>query len=255
MTSTILIAAVVGLVVGRLLSLVVDRLPSVLICNWRAEAADLLGQQLDLTTQPQGAVFPLAVKPHKYLLFGRLLPVFELGCAASTATVISQLGWTWPGLCLVVVSWGLLVLAFIDAHHQLLPDIIVLPLLWLGLIANHFELFVSLDNALWGAVAGYISLWSVCGLFKLIRGKDGMGNGDFKLLAMLGAWGGWHILPFVILLSSIAAAVLGLTAQRLKMLEQGAPMPFGPFIALAGFIELLWGGSLSSEYLHLLSHH
>ena len=150
---------------------------------------------------------------------------------------------------MLLLSWGLLAMSLIDADHQLLPDALVLPLLWLGLIVNYFGLFASLEDALWGAVAGYLSLWSVYWLFKLITGKEGMGYGDFKLLAMLGAWGGWQVLPLTILLSSLVGAVLGVIMLRLRNAESSTPIPFGPYLAIAGWIALLWGDVITSSYL------
>ncbi|RMU30590.1 Type 4 prepilin-like protein leader peptide-processing enzyme [Pseudomonas avellanae] len=143
----------------------------------------------------------------------------------------------------------MLAMSLIDADHQLLPDSLVLPLLWLGLIVNAFGLFTSLNDALWGAVAGYLTLWSVFWLFKLMTGKEGMGYGDFKLLAMLGAWGGWQILPLTILLSSLVGAVLGVIMMRVRRVESGTPIPFGPYLAIAGWIALLWGGQITDSYM------
>src|SRR3546814_9947853 len=131
----------------------------------------------------------------------------------------------------MVLSWGLLGMSLIDAEHQLLPDTLVLPLLWLGLIVNSFGLFVSLNQAMWGAVAGYLTLWSVFWVFKLITGKEGMGYGDFKLLAMLGAWGGWQILPLTLLLSSLVGAVIGVIVLRLRDAPTSTQIPFGPYLA------------------------
>ena len=152
---------------------------------------------------------------------------------------------------MLLLTWGLLAMSLIDADHQLLPDMLVLPLLWLGLIANYFGLYTSLGDALWGAIAGYLSLWSVYWLFKLVTGKEGMGFGDFKLLAMLGAWGGWQVLPLTVLLSSLVGAVLGLIMLRLRNAETSTPIPFGPYLALAGWIALLWGDQITSSYLQL----
>ena len=142
-------------------------------------------------------------------------------------------------------------MSLIDADHQLLPDDLVLPLLWLGLIVNSFGLFTSLPEALWGAIAGYLSLWSVYWLFKQVTGKEGMGYGDFKLLAMLGAWGGWQILPLTILLSSLVGAVLGVIMLRLRNAETSTPIPFGPYLAIAGWIALLWGEQITASYLQI----
>ncbi|MDO8696419.1 MAG: A24 family peptidase, partial [Pseudomonas sp.] len=127
----------------------------------------------------------------------------------------------------------------------------ILPLLWLGLIVNQFGLFTTPADALWGVIAGYLSLWSVYWLFKLVTGKEGMGYGDFKLLAMLGAWGGWQILPLTILLSSLVGAVLGLIMLKLRNAETSTPIPFGPYLAIAGWIALLWGDQITGTYLQI----
>jgi leader peptidase (prepilin peptidase)/N-methyltransferase len=140
-------------------------------------------------------------------------------------------------------------MSMIDVDHQLLPDSLVMPLLWLGLIANAYGLFTSLSDAVWGAIAGYLLLWSVFWLFKLVTGKEGMGYGDFKLLAMLGAWGGWQILPLTILMSSLVGAILGVIMMRVRKVEAGTPIPFGPYLAIAGWIALLWGGQITDSYL------
>jgi len=158
-------------------------------------------------------------------------------------------GFSWQAGAMLLLTWGLLAMSMIDVDHQLLPDSLVLPLLWLGLIANNFALFASLEDALWGAIAGYLSLWSVYWLFKLITGKEGMGYGDFKLLAMLGAWGGWQVLPLTILLSSVVGAVLGSILLRVQRAENSTPIPFGPYLAIAGWIALLWGDRITESYL------
>jgi len=176
-------------------------------------------------------------------------PLVELSCGVLSAYVAWHFGFGWQAGGMLVLAWGLLAMSLIDADHQLLPDTLVLPLLWLGLIANNFGLFTSLEDALWGAVAGYLSLWSVFWLFKLVTGKEGMGYGDFKLLAMLGAWGGWQILPLTILLSSVVGAVLGVIMLRLRDASTSTPIPFGPYLAIAGFIALLWGKQITEGYL------
>jgi leader peptidase (prepilin peptidase) / N-methyltransferase len=168
-----------------------------------------------------------------------------------SAFVAWHFGFGWQAGAVLVLSWGLLSMSLIDADHQLLPDAIVLPLLWLGLIVNSFGLFSTLADALWGAVAGYLVLWVVFWVFKLLTGKEGMGYGDFKLLAMLGAWGGWQILPLTILLSSIVGAVLGLTLLRLRNVQTSTPIPFGPYLAIAGWIALLWGDQITTSYLQI----
>jgi leader peptidase (prepilin peptidase)/N-methyltransferase len=147
------------------------------------------------------------------------------------------------GLALVA-TWALIVLTMIDADHQLLPDDITLPLLWLGLIANAFGIFTDLASAVWGAVYGYGSLWSVYWAFKLTTGKEGMGYGDFKLLAALGAWLGWQSLPMIILMSSLIGAIIGITMMALSKLGRGQPMPFGPYLAIAGWLSLVFGDTI-----------
>jgi len=137
----------------------------------------------------------------------------------------------------------------IDFDTQLLPDNMTLPLIWLGLIVNSQGLFVPLETALWGAVAGYLSLWSVYHLFKLITGKEGMGFGDFKLLAALGAWMGWQLLPVIIILSSLVGAVVGITLIVTMGRDKNIPIPFGPYLAAAGWLALLWGNDISQAYL------
>jgi len=136
----------------------------------------------------------------------------------------------------------------IDVDHQLLPDDITLPLLWLGLLINSFGLMTSLENAVWGAIAGYGVLWLIYWLFKLATGKEGMGYGDFKLLATLGAWLGWQALPQIILLSSLVGAVVGITMVLVKGRDKNIPIPFGPYLASAGFISLLWGSQITALY-------
>ncbi|XAZ56292.1 A24 family peptidase [Pseudomonas salmasensis] len=140
-------------------------------------------------------------------------------------------------------------MSLIDLDHQLLPDVLVLPLLWLGLILNSADLLTPLPDAVWGTVLGYMSLWSLFWLFKLATGKDGMGHGDFKLLALLGAWGGWQILPMTLLMASLLGVFVGLILLRLRKAQVSAPMPFGPCLAIAGWIALLWGGQITDFYL------
>ncbi|MGY8831702.1 MAG: prepilin peptidase, partial [Pseudomonadales bacterium] len=178
-------------------------------------------------------------------------PLVELACGLLSAFIAWHFGFTWQAGAMLLLTWGLLAMSLIDVDHQLLPDSLVLPLLWLGLITNSFGLFTSLEDALWGAIAGYLSLWSVYWLFKLEKRKVGLGYGDFKLLAMLGAWGGWQVLPLTILLSSLVGAVLGLIMLRLRNAEASTPIPFGPYLAIAGWIALIWGEQITSSYLQI----
>jgi leader peptidase (prepilin peptidase)/N-methyltransferase len=139
----------------------------------------------------------------------------------------------------------------IDIDHQLLPDAITLPFLWLGLGIGLFELFTDLPSSLIGAMAGYLSLWSIYWGFKLLTGKEGMGYGDFKLLAMLGAWMGWQALPVIIILSSLVGAVIGIGMIAICGRDRSIPIPFGPYLAIAGWITFFWGNDITSTYLRI----
>ena len=149
----------------------------------------------------------------------------------------------------LVFTWALIALTLIDFDHKLLPDSITLPLLWLGLLLSLNIVFADMRASIIGAAAGYLALWSVFWLFKLLTGKDGIGHGDFKLLALLGAWGGWQILPLTILLSSLVGAVLGVLMLRMRNAQTSTPIPFGPYLAIAGWIALLWGDQITTSYM------
>ncbi len=177
-------------------------------------------------------------------------PMIETLTAVLTALVIFHFGPTLQGLAACVLTWGMIVLALIDYDTQLLPDNITLPFLWLGLLVNYFGVMTSFQNAFIGAVLGYLALWSVFHLFKLVTGKEGMGYGDFKMLAMLGAWLGAHVLPLIIVFSSFAGALIG-TAMIVGGRDKTKPIKFGPFLAIAGFIALLWGEPIIDYYLML----
>ncbi|WP_345873392.1 A24 family peptidase [Shewanella algae] len=179
-------------------------------------------------------------------------PIFEL----MTALLISTLGWYFgPTLQFVyatILTFGLIALSGIDLDEMLLPDQITLPLLWLGLLVNISGTFTNLTDATIGAAAGYLSLWSVYWLFKLLTGKEGMGYGDFKLMALFGAWLGWQMLPLIILFSSLVGALVGVLLILFKNLNRGNPIPFGPYIAIAGWVALVWGQQIVDWYLGTL---
>ena len=273
----ILCVLVLGLLIGSFLNVLVYRLPKMMEREWQAQAREAL----ELPEEPAGETFNLVLPnsrcPHcaheikpwenipliSYLfLRGKCssckthislrYPLVELTCGLLSAYVAWHFGFSWQTGAFLLLTWGLLAMSLIDVDHHLLPDSLVLPLLWLGLIVNYLGLFTSLESALWGAIAGYLSLWSVYWLFKLVTGKEGMGYGDFKLLAMLGAWGGWQILPLTILLSSLVGAVLGVIMLKLRNQDSSTPIPFGPYLAIAGFIALLWGEQITSSYLQLI---
>ena len=271
----VLVAFIFGLLIGSFVNVVVYRLPVMMQRDWKAQAREILDINADNVDQdPFNLAFPNSRCPHceheirpwenipilSWLALrgkcssckapiSKRYPLVELTCGLLSAYVAFHFGFGWQTAAMLVLTWGLLAMSLIDADHQLLPDSLVLPLLWLGLIVNNYGLFTDLQSALWGAVAGYLSLWSVYWVFKLLTGKEGMGYGDFKLLAMLGAWGGWQILPLTILLSSLVGAVLGLIMLRLRNAETSTPIPFGPYLAVAGWIALLWGDQITGAYL------
>jgi leader peptidase (prepilin peptidase)/N-methyltransferase len=182
-------------------------------------------------------------------------PIVELVTALLSAAVAWKFGVTWYTWAALVLTWVLIALTFIDFDTQLLPDNLTLPLMWLGLIVSlattipEIGLPIDTRSSILGAVAGYLSLWSVYHLFKLLTGKEGMGYGDFKLFAALGAWMGWQMLPLIILLSAFAGAVVGITLIVARGRDRNMPIPVGPYLAAAGWIALMWGDSLVSTYL------
>jgi leader peptidase (prepilin peptidase)/N-methyltransferase len=163
--------------------------------------------------------------------------------------VAFQFGATWQTAALLVFTYFFVALTLIDLDEYLLPDSLTLPLIWIGLIANSFSIFTSLESAVYGAIAGYLSLWSIYWLFKLLTGKEGMGYGDFKLLAAIGALLGWQAIPVVILLSSVVGAVVGIVGIIILGRDKNIPIPFGPYLAAAGFIAALWGNDITTAYL------
>ncbi len=267
-------ALVLGLIVGSFLNVLVWRLPKMLEREWRAQAQEVLGWPADPAGPRYNLMQPNSCCPHcnhpirpwenipllSYLMLrGRCAhchesisaryPFTELACGLISAIVAWQFGVGWQAGAVMLLSWGLLAMSLIDVDHQLLPDVLVLPLLWLGLMLNSVDLLVPLHDALWGAVLGYMSLWTVFWLFKLATGKDGMGHGDFKLLALLGAWGGWQILPMTLLMSSLVGVCGGLILLRRNKIQASTPMPFAPYLAIAGWIAVLWGGQITDFYL------
>jgi leader peptidase (prepilin peptidase)/N-methyltransferase len=176
-------------------------------------------------------------------------PLVELLGGLLAAGAIYRFGPTWQGIAACAFLWTLLALTFIDFDTQLLPDDLTLPLLWGGLLANLYGLFVPLREAVIGAIAGYLTLWTIYWLFKLIRGKEGMGYGDFKLLAALGAWLGWKMLPLIVLGSSVVGAFIGISLVVFKGRDHNIPLAFGPYLAIAGMIALFFGTALVKIYL------
>ena len=280
---------VVGLMVGSFLNVVIHRLPKMMERSWRQQCAELLqseatngqvpasGKDDPGSDAPYNLIVPRSACPHcnraisawenipivsYILLHGKCkgcgaaislrYPVIEGVSGILCAFAAWHFGFGWAAAGALLLIWALLALTAIDIDTQLLPDDITLPLLWTGLLFNLSQVFASLSGAVLGAAIGYLSLWSVYWLFKLTTGKEGMGYGDFKLLAALGAWLGWQMLPLIILLSSLVGAVVGITLIIVFKHGRNIPIPFGPYLAGGGLIALFWGQALTQEYLRIL---
>lgn len=281
---------VLGLAVGSFLNVVIYRLPLMLDREWRAQCAELASHDPHATTvaATPGERFNLVVPRSAcpsckapitalqniplvswVLLRGRCArcaapisvryPLVELLTGILSAWVAARFGFSLGALAALVLTWFLIALTFIDIDHQLLPDSLTLPLLWLGLTLSLWgpqaaaPLPVDVRSSLIGAVAGYLSLWSVYHLFRLVTGKEGMGYGDFKLLAALGAWLGWQMLLPVILIAALVGAVVGITMLAIQRQSRATPIPFGPFLAAASWLVLMFGRGLVARYLALFT--
>ncbi len=271
----IALAAVLGLVVGSFLNVVILRLPERMAASWRQEARDVLELDADATPLPPGIVREPSHCPHckhplsaldNIPLFGWLLlrgrcrycktkisiqyPLVELLSGVLSAVVVGKFGPSWTALAGLGFTWTLIALSGIDFRTQLLPDQLTFPLLWLGLLLSLLPMFVEPPASIIGAAIGYLSLWSVYWAFKLLTGKEGMGHGDFKLLAALGAWMGPVSLLPIIMLSSMIGALVGGSLIALRRHQREIPMPFGPFIAAAGWVWFIAGSHLLQAYMH-----
>jgi leader peptidase (prepilin peptidase)/N-methyltransferase len=269
-------AGVLGLLVGSFLNVVILRLPERMAAAWEQEARDVLALEIEAAPLPPGIVREPSHCPHckhrlsaldNIPLFGWLLlrgrcrycqvkisvqyPLVELLAGVLSAIVVLKFGPSWPALAGLVLTWFLIALAGIDFRTQLLPDQLTLPLLWLGLLLALLPMFMIAPAAIMGAAIGYLSLWSVYWLFKLLTGKEGMGYGDFKLLAALGAWMGPVALLPIILLSSFMGALVGVGLMVLRKRDSQIPMPFGPFIAAAGWVWFVAGDHLLRSYMQM----
>lgn len=271
------LATILGLLVGSFLNVVIHRLPKMMENEWRVQAEGIINPDKE-SPEPSRPVYNLVVPRSacpkcgnqitaienipivSYLaLRGRCrkcqtrisprYPVVEAVTGVLSGLVAWHFGFGIAAVSALVLLWGLIALTFIDADTQFLPDSITLPLLWLGLIVNINGTFTDLRSAVIGAVVGYLALWTVYWVFKLVTKKEGMGYGDFKLLAAIGAWLGWQVLPLVILLSSVVGATVGIVLIILSRLGRNIPIPFGPYLAMAGFIALLWGKPIMDTYL------
>jgi leader peptidase (prepilin peptidase)/N-methyltransferase len=281
---------VLGLAIGSFLNVVIHRLPIMLERQWREQCAELAHPDPGAATMPAlgrerfDLIVPRSACPQCkapitalqnvpliswVLLRGRCAncgkrisaryPLVELLCGLLSALVAWQLGFGWPALAAMVLTWFLIALAFIDIDHQLLPDSLTLPLLWIGLFLSLWgpqlpsPVPVDPRSSLIGAMAGYVSLWSVYHLFRLATGKEGMGYGDFKLLAALGAWLGWKLLLPIVLIAAVVGAITGIMILTLRGQHRSTPIAFGPFLAAAGWLMLVFGTHLVDDYLHWFS--
>ncbi|HDZ8964960.1 TPA: prepilin peptidase [Aeromonas dhakensis] len=264
-----------SLMIGSFLNVVIHRLPIMLEREWQAEYLSYFNPETQLQQEERyNLMVPRSACPHcghaitamenipllSWLwLKGRCrecqapisprYPLVELLTALLSLVVAATFPPGWGLLAALLLTWVLVALTFIDLDKMLLPDQLTLPLLWGGLLFNLAGGFVPLADAVIGAMAGYLVLWSLYWAFKLLTGKEGMGYGDFKLLAALGAWLGWQALPIVLLLSSLIGAIIGISLILLRNHHQGKPIPFGPYLAIAGWIALLWGDTITRWYL------
>lgn len=266
-----------SLIVGSFLNVVIHRLPKMMESEWQREASELLNvpppTDEKITLSSPSSSCPrcnrairwyenIPVLSYLFILRAHCAgchsfiplryPIVEVLSALIGWFVAVHFGFSLQMLAFLILSYGLIALVFIDVDHQLLPDQITLPLLWLGLIVHLLLGAVPLDNAVLGAAIGYLLLWSVFWLFKLLTGKEGMGYGDFKLLAALGAWGGFTVLPGILLISSVLGVLYALVSTLMVKRDLNTAIPFGPFLALAGWVMLIWGQSLNHWYLSLL---
>ena len=276
------IVVVFSLLIGSFLNVVIYRLPKMLEQGWKSECREFLADELAKPIQVDESPITLSTPSsscpkcqHKIRFYENIpviswvflkgkcsqckvkislrYPMVELATAMLSVVIAANYGVTFTTLMLLVLTWGLICLTLIDVDHMLLPDQITLPLLWLGLLVNINGAIVPLHDAVVGAVAGYMSLFSIFWLFKLITGKDGMGHGDFKLVALFGAWIGWQLLPLLILMASAVGAVIGISLMVFKNHQREQAIPFGPYLAIAGWITLLWGNGIWSWYLSTLT--
>ncbi|WP_041210676.1 prepilin peptidase [Aeromonas jandaei] len=264
-----------SLMIGSFLNVVIHRLPIMLEREWQAEYRGYFTPEEEQATEPRyNLMVPRSACPHcghaitalqnipllSWLwLKGRCsecqapisarYPLVELLTALLSVAVAMVISPGWGTLAALLLTWVLVALTFIDLDKMLLPDQLTLPLLWGGLLFNLIGGFAPLADAVIGAMAGYLVLWSLYWAFKLLTGKEGMGYGDFKLLAALGAWLGWQALPIILLLSSLVGAIIGISLIALRKHHQGNPIPFGPYLAIAGWIALLWGNTITRWYL------
>ncbi len=258
-----------SLLVGSFLNAAIYRIPIMLQQGWREECQDLFGGEDQNISSESAQKFNLFVPRSQCPTCGHMItaienipvisylflrgkcsscktkisiqyPIIEILTALISVFVAYKIGFGWQTLAALIFTWTLITLSLIDAKTMLLPDNLTIPLMWLGIVVNYQNLFVDLKSSVLGAIIGYMSLWCMFHLFRLITGKEGMGYGDFKILAAIGAWGGWQILPFTVFASSLIGAIAGISLMLIQGKKESQPIPFGPWLALAGFIGFIW---------------
>jgi len=264
---------VLGALIGSFLNVVILRLPAILEHDWRCQCKELLELPAEPEHQPPGIVIARSKCPkcnHQIRSWENIPLISYLALRGRCSSCKAGISWRYPlvelttAVLFVITLWHfgpgiqgaaalaltavLIALTGIDADTQLLPDNITLPLVWSGILVNYFSVYTDLASSVMGAIAGYLLLWSIYHGFKLLTGKEGMGYGDFKLLAAMGAWMGWQSLPLVVLMSSVVGAAFGIILMATGKLQRDKPMPFGPFIAAAGWIALIWGEKIMDQY-------
>jgi len=271
----------ISLAIGSFLNVVVYRLPKMMAYSWYHECREYLADEVKdidakkitaMTLSTPNSTCPQCDHKIRFyenvpilswlLLKGKCsqckkaiairYPLVELSTALLSLLVANHFGVSMQTFWALFITWALIALTLIDVDHMLLPDQITLPLLWLGLLVNINGTFIPLTDAVIGAAVGYMSLFTVFWLFKLVTGKEGMGFGDFKLLSVFGAWLGWQLLPLLILMASVVGAIVGVSLIVFKKHQRDQAIPFGPYLAVAGWITLLWGNTLWSWYLQHL---
>ncbi len=266
---TLIFVALLGLVVGSFLNVVIYRYPIILKREWKQECHEFLNLPAEENVEPFNLIKPRSRCPQchapikawhnipvlTYLILGGkcanckksispIYPFVEILCAALTVLVFWHFGLTEKAVVATMFTWGLIVLSFIDINEQILPDTIVYILLWLGLLSSVFFMFANPNQAILGAIMGYLLLWAIAHVFKFIRKVDGMGHGDFKMLAMLGAWMGVYNILNIVIFATIAALIVGSIMMLNKKLTRQQPLSFGPFLAIGGWVTLMYGPSL-----------
>ncbi|MEQ8204737.1 MAG: A24 family peptidase [Woeseia sp.] len=282
----LLVCVLFALLIGSFLNVVIYRVPVMMQREWRSQCQELLAEPAgDLPEGRFDLVVPRSRCPScsaqitalqnvpviSYLLLrgkcghckapiSARYPAIEVLTAVLTGLTAWRFGFGWEALAAIGLTWTLIAITFIDFDHQIIPDSLSLPLLWAGLSLSLFNpmagadvLFIAPKSAIVGALAGYLSLWSVYHLFKLVTGKEGMGYGDFKLLAALGAWLGWQELPVIIILSALVGAIMGIGLMAVRGRDRNVPMPFGPFLAAAGWLAMLYGPQIRSWWVSVVT--